>query len=336
MTDWVRLQSEGRYAQVASLLIEECETVDINALAADAYDVISASTEVAVVLQDRLDSACGGGGYYRADPPTIYLHPSILRRDNFTLLHELGHHLQQFHPEWSYVLMDLAPDAALLAEEEVANAVAVQVLMPWVDDALDARDVHPADVMAGLFATTAASRSAVVQRVAGLLPDSAKWILAVADLDGTVQSAATTYADAQPAKGSEQPGFAALASQAMRGPVRRRFSEGLRYSTGSELHDMRAEAVLDADGRYVFVALTPESRFGTGKLIRPSFDCANPSCGRSFEARNVEHCCSKCGHPACTWCSRCGCDPTDTGKTCLNCNMRLTPVELANRSHECW
>jgi hypothetical protein len=318
------------------LLVGHLVGYELDRLRFDAYGTLDRSPEIELVLQDDLTSGCGGGGYYDPDPPTIHLHPSIHRRDNFTLLHELGHHVQERHPEWAFVLLDLSAHARRLAEETVSDEFATQLLMPWTDDPLESRNVHPADVMAGLFNDTPASRSAVLHRVARLLPKEAKWILAVADADGVVRSAISTYADAHPAKGLRQPGFAALVDEAQSGPVRRSFVEGVHYSTGSQLHEMRAEAVSDPDGRYLFIALTPEAQFGTGTITSPTFECSSPSCGRTFDAKWVKRWWSKCGDPHCSWCDRCGCDPTDTGKTCPQCNIRLTPAEVASGEHECW
>ena len=336
MSDWEELQQAGRYPQITTQLIEQFTDYDLEALRVDAYGTVDRSHAINLVLEDDLTSGCGGGGYYRAEPPTIHLHRSIRRRDNFTVLHELGHHVQQHHAEWGFVLLDMSMHARRLAEETVSNEFATQLLMPLGDNIMDSADLHPADVMAGLFQQTTASRSAVVNRVAGLLPKEAKWILAVADANGAVEYARTTYADAQPAKASRQPGFATLATEAEQGPIRRGFYEGLHYSTGSQLHEMRAEAVLDPDGRYLFVALTPQARFGTGKVIWPTFECSNPSCERTFDAKYVKTWCDKCGDPHCPWCRRCACDPTDSGRTCPKCNLRWSPGEVARGAHECW
>lgn len=333
MTDWATLLAEGRCGDIASALIDECD-FDLLALSESPYRTIE--QVITITIQDQLESGCGGGGYYKAQPPTIYLHPSIARRNNFTLLHELGHHLQQHHPELAFELMDLSPHARKLAEEEISNKVASQVLIPWSEELLDARYVHPAELMAGLFATTNASRSAALERVVGLLPKSAKWILVVADLEGVVEHGRTTYTDLQPGKGSHQPGLKALADEAAGGAVRRRFHEGIRYSNRSELHDMYVEAVLDHEGRYLFAALTPEAMFGTGRMDWPTYECANPSCGRTFEAQWVKRYCDKCGDPHCSWCDRCSCEPGATGRTCDRCFMPWAPAEVAAGHHDCY
>ncbi len=333
MTAWAGLLAQGRYGDIAAALIDECG-LDLQALSECPYRVID--RVATIIIQDQLESRCGGGGYYKPQPPTIFLHPSIARRNNFTLVHELGHHLQQHHPELAFELMDLSPHARKLAEEKISNEVASQILLPWSEEPLDARFVHPAELMAGLFSASSASRSAVLERVIGLLPGTAKWILVVSDLEGVVEHGHSTYTDLQPARGSHQPGLKALAEEAASGPVRRRFHEGIRYKTGSELHEMLAEAVLDHEGRYLFVALTPEARFGTGRMDWPTFECANPACGKTFEAKWVKRYCDKCGDPACSWCDRCSCDPTNTGVTCDKCFMPWAPAELAAGRHDCY
>lgn len=333
MTDWADLLTKGHYGDIASALIDGCG-LDLLALSESPYRTIEQVATIAI--QDNLESGCGGGGYYSAQPPTIYLHPSTARRNNFTLLHELGHHLQQHHPEFAFALLDLSPQNRKLAEEKISNEVASRVLLPWSEEPLDARFVHPAELVAGLFATTGASRSATIERVIGLLPQSAKWILVVSDLGGVVEHGHSTYTDFQPAKGSYQPGLKALAEEAMEGPVRRKFHEGIRYSNRSELHDMLVEAVLDHEGRYLFAALTPEARFGTGRVDWPTYECVNPSCGRSFEAKWVRRECDKCGDPACSWCDRCSCDPTNTGVVCNECFLAWTPAEVAAGRHDCY
>lgn len=336
MTDWNQLEARGRYDLIAAQLIEETDAFDYDALAADPWDALGRYAGLGIEVLADMDDRCAGGGYYRSDPPTIYLHPAIRRRDNFTLLHELGHHIQQNHPEWGFILLDKKdPQARTMAEETVSNEIAAQILIPDDGTTLDSRDSHPADAMAGLYATHNASRSAALQHVRKLLPDNAKWILAVADAAGRVQHAATTYSDYQPAKGSLQPGFAALADEAQAGPVRRTFYEDIRYSSGARLDGMRAEAVVDDDGRYVFVALTPAARFGTGKLYKPKHECSNPACGHVFIASGDMRHCDKCDEPFCPNCGKCSCPPVNPTRYCPDCFMPLTPAELRTNSHEC-
>lgn len=336
MTDWDGLKAQGRFDAIAAQLIEDTDAFDYDALAADPWGVLDRYAGIDIKVLDDMDDRCAGGGYYSLHPPTIYLHPAIRRRDNFTLLHELGHHIQQHHQEWAYVLMDMMdPQARTMVEEDVSNEIAAQILIPDDEAVLDARDCHPADVMADVYAASQASRSAALQYVRRHLPDNAKWILAVADTTGRVQHAETTYSDFQPANGVVQHGFAALAEEAQDGPVRRTFHEDIRYRNGSMLDGMRAEAVLDDDGRYVFIALTPTARFGTGKLYWPNYECAYPTCRHTFAASAEIRYCDNCGDPYCPNCGKCSCGTNSPTTYCPDCFMPLTQNEIQTNSHEC-
>lgn len=332
MTDWASLLAQGHYDKIASALIDACD-FDVPALSESPYRTIK--QVITINVQEKLQAGCGGGGYYKPKPPTIYLHPSSARRNNFTLLHELGHHLQQHHSELHFALLDLSAQARKRAEEKISDEVASQILLSGTGEPLDACHVHPAELMVGLYKATKASRSAVLEHVIKKLPETAKWILVVTDLDGIVQHGHSTYTHFQPAKGSHQPGLKALVEQAAEGPVRRQFHEGIRYSNGSELHDMLVEAALDHEGHYLFAALTPEYRFGTGRIDWPVYECSNPACSKTFEAKWVKRHCDKCDEPACSWCDRCSCDPTTTKITCDKCFMPWAPEEVAAGHHDC-
>jgi len=337
MSVWETLLEKRDSGAIARRLINDCEGFDLEELRDDPYTAFSHSAELSVKLRESLTYGCGGGGYYRAQPPTIYLHPSILRRDNFTLLHEFGHHLQARHPEWAFLLLDLSREPRRRVEEAVCDEVASEILMPWHNGSVVPDDCHPADLMAGFFASCNASRSAVMMKVKKLLPTSARWILVVVDLDGRVQASISTYADPPPAKGSVQQSLVQLAREAMFGPVRRDFPEGIRYSTEGVLDGTRAEAVLDHNGRYLFAALTPAARFGaTTGVVYPTYDCSNPACARTFDSRCSQGLCSRCGEPQCPHCGSCGCEPLDSGQTCPRCFLRISPGEIARGTHDCY
>ncbi len=246
MDGWEDL-AVGRDAHaIASRIIAECTTFNFAALRDNPLGAVMGSVGIEVEIEDGLiKTGCGGGGYYRPKPPTIHLHPATYRRDNFTVLHELGHHLQQTHDQWGFTLIDMAERERRDIEEKVCDQFAAQVLMPVSDTDRHATSLHPADVMAGLFARWEASRSAILQRVREMMPQGARWLLAVSDLDGVVITSATTYDDPQPPKGLVQEGFRRVAVEAVDAAVRREFHEGIEYKTGSVLDGMRVEAALD-------------------------------------------------------------------------------------------
>ena len=106
---WDELAAGRKAEAIAARIIEECVTFNLAAVSDVPLGTLVQSTEITVTIEDGLaDTGCGGGGYYRPSPPTIHLHPATYRRDNFTLLHELGHHLQQWHDQWGFALIDMA------------------------------------------------------------------------------------------------------------------------------------------------------------------------------------------------------------------------------------
>ncbi|MGV9860926.1 ImmA/IrrE family metallo-endopeptidase [Gordonia sp. NPDC003425] len=340
MVAWEDLGTVENAGTVASHLIAGLSDAGFDIVALRDYPLTALleSAELHVEFEDDLSAGfCGGGGYYRDDPPTIHLHQATYRRDNFTLLHELGHHLQRRHPDWHWILMDIHPqEVRRSVEEAVSNDFAAQVLMPVDQSDLDATAIHPADVMAGIFARTGASRSAAMQRVRGMLPRAARWILAVADEDGRVITSLSTYEDAQPPIDLVQEGFREVYAEAVDGGVRRDFLEGVEYRTGSVLSDMRVEAVLDHQERYVFIALRPTAVNGAGTLTFPSAECSNPACGEFFSPRQSPGRCDSCQQFRCPTCRRCSCEATRSATVCPGCNLAYTASELAGAEHECF
>lgn len=337
MITWEECGHTGRAGDVAAALIAECDTFDFGALGDDPLVALQEYDEVAVSIEENLrPGGCGGGGYYRPDPPTIHLHRATGRRDNFTVLHELGHHVQQRHSAWSWVLMDIPPDERRSVEEAVANHFAAQILMPVSQDDRDASAHHPADVMAGIFARTTASRAAALQRVREMLPRRSRWMLAVSELDGVVTTSCSSYDDPQPPTGFAQSGFRQIADEASEGPVRREFHEGIEYRTGSVLDGMRIEAALDFEERYLFVALRPTAVNGTGTWTYPEQECSNPGCGSFFATQDSTGRCGTCLDYKCPVCRLCGCAIMERPAVCGQCNMAFTPAEKASGEHDCW
>jgi hypothetical protein len=340
VTDWRGLAASGDYSRIAQALLGDAGELDLPLLQEDPWAAIAEMPDLIISTQDALPNGSCGGGYYDRKTRTIYLHPSGRRRNNFTLLHELGHHHQQNHPEWGFVLMDdIHPLQRRKVEESVSDQFAAEVLLrslPTTDS--DQAVQSPALVMACLFSDSAASRSAVLKHVAGTLRNREKWILAVADLNGKVVQAEVTYEQYPPKRGMVQPGFARLATEAADGLLHRRvFSEGMVYQRGGELHDMKVEAVLDEEATHVFVALTPVHRFGMGKIEAAWYLCGNDGCAVD------EHCaetdsewCRQCDEPKCPGCNGCNCGSTIRSTQCSECRVTITPYEKENELHECW
>lgn len=322
MDGWDDLAAGRDARAIAARIAAECTTFNLAALRDDPFGTLVRSTEISVEIEDGLaNTGCGGGGYYRPLPPTIHLHPATSRRDNFTLVHELGHHLQQSHDRWGFALIDMAEGERRKIEEQVSDQFAAQILMPMGDADLRDASFHPADVMAGLFARWEASRSAVLQRVREMLPSDSRWLLAVADLDGVVITSATTYDDPQPPKGFAHDGFRRVAAEAMESAVRREFHEGIEYRTGAVLDGMRVEAAIDHEERYVFIALRPTTVNGSGTWTFPLQECSNSLCEMTFQAKQSSGRCGTCQEFKCPDCHRCGCATVARRAACTVCGL---------------
>jgi hypothetical protein len=334
---WDDLAASHDARAIAARIIEECTTFNLAALRDAPLGTLSRNSGIAVEIEDGLtDTGCGGGGYYRPSPPTIHLHPATWRRDNFTLIHELGHHLQQTHDQWGFALIDMTDGVRRKIEEQVCDQFAAQVLMPVGER--DRRDasLHPADVMAGLFARSEASRPAIMLRVREMLPAESRWVLAVADLDGVVTTSASTYDDPQPPKGLAQEGFRRVAAEAMDSAVRREFHEGIEYRTGTVLDGMYVEAALDHEERYVFLALRPATANGSGTWDYQSQECSNPVCEKTFQTHRSSGRCETCTDFKCPHCHRCSCTAPPRPTRCPSCFTEYSVAEMASGNHQCW
>lgn len=120
---------------------------------------------------------CSVFGYYEHrthEPSVIHVHPSAtFARDSFTILHELGHHVQRQHADWMDVRFEVSRTLGTLWEERVADAFAAELLMP--------KDIFGSDTsilsarsLSDMHSRTLASRAAVAMRALELAPRTLK------------------------------------------------------------------------------------------------------------------------------------------------------------------
>ncbi|WP_367657424.1 ImmA/IrrE family metallo-endopeptidase [Clavibacter michiganensis] len=278
---------------------------------------------------NTITTSCQFHGRYTFRPPTIYVTRSTNRaRDNFTVLHEYGHHLQKHTGPWVYqVLTKLTPFDRELLEERVADAFASSVLIP--DSLLYASfaGTLSASHLASVHAASSASRHAVLRRAIDLATEPT--CLVVTDLDGKVRAAESNSEDFyQPAKDSYQPDLERLSSQAGYGrSVTGYTREGLRYSTGTARSDLRIDTHSDQGGAYYFHVLTPTYRFGSQQWHDEEVECVNAACEEVFRAYpSIRH--DSCGGYRCPNCSQCACEP-QAAATCPRCFTELSAADMA-------
>lgn len=226
---------------------------DIEALTLDAFDELGHRDDFHVVSvpefippDAQLDCSVSGG--YREQPPTLVVTRSMSkRRQQFTLLHELGHHIQR---------TDLALGEAVLAhrepeqfEEAACDALAARILLP--DDMVASvvnSEGPTARTAVELFDLSNASRAAICVRLAGLLRSAA--VVAVLDESGTVTFAAARGGLYPPRRLSNQ-----IDNPLVRSMIERRDDQPLlirndaliRYSNGGSSIQLYGQAAWAGD-----------------------------------------------------------------------------------------
>lgn len=267
----------------------------------------------------RNPGLCNTDGLYQPDPPRILIAASTSpRRQTFTALHELGHHLAFQHEDIADLLW--GPDGDRVGEE-LADAFAAFVLFP--DDMIEevfTQQGPTAQQVADLFTASHASRAACCVAASNLL--NVEGYVLVTDLDAAVQYAASAHMPYRLRRGVHQPDGGLITKAAALGHARGTFH--VQYPAGSLSPPMAADAV--RDDYYVFVVAvqgrppwgaawdTP----GDARPIAPERHCLH--CGAVWEGWAGEAC-DKCGQPPCLECSRCACVSDIPERRCPDCGL---------------
>lgn len=184
----------------------------------DAAEIASLDPRGAVLLMPDVEliedvslrpAKCPIDRTYDPQPPRIRYRPHESRRDNFTLLHELAHHLLAQDTEWCFTV---APQldrqrvgAARSHEEGIANTFAADVL---ISPELAAEAfVHgvTSSACAELFKRGVASATACLVR--GLKEPGDRLVM-LSDHDGQVWFSSSNGEPFSPGRGVQQPAIA--------------------------------------------------------------------------------------------------------------------------------
>ena len=321
----------------ARRLLEPLGGAARDALAADPEGAVRDVFGIAVTVSDRaLESDCGIDGLYFAPPPRIEVAASASRRrEHFTVCHEFGHHLQHEDDELMGLFESLGP-AGEAVEEDVADTVAAELLMPSdrVRDVIGAAGPRARDV-AGLFTQTQASREACCVRAAQTL--RAPGYVVLADVDGTVRFAALSRTVYRVGRGTAQHDGHLLARAGRTGSARG--TERLAYASGTLSDWMHGDAV--ADGGYVFGVFTTGAPPWGGLSVLPSdgprgADVSCVRCDNDFEAFGRP--CASCGDHRCPECGGCSCDDapaTAPDRLCGACFLTKPRAQFAGDGSVC-
>lgn len=287
--------------------------------------------DISVRFVSHVPGACGVSGYYRPNPPTINVRrANSVERDNFTVLHELGHHLQQSDPAWAFEVLSALDDHARdRLEEAVSDALATNILLP--DSVLEAHfgdDELRASAIADLHASTVASRRACCMAAFTWTADKA--LIFLTDLEGKVEFCLSTHESLYPVPwGGVQPDVARMirnTASTIPGAAGNA-QEGLTYSTGNRRDDIRLDLAFDHQSRWVFVVARPTTRFGDQQWSKKTRECSNNSCGTIFDVDATTQSCPKCHDYKCPECSECSCE-SDL-PFCSECWTQLSTADFA-------
>jgi len=257
-------------------------TGDIEALTLDAFDALAQRVDVAVArvpefvpADAQLDCSVSGG--YRENPPTLVVTRSMsTRRQHFTVLHELGHHIQR--TELALGEAVLAHREPELFEEAACDAFAARLLLPQdMVASVMAPDGPNARIAVELFALSNASRAAISVRLAGLLKPAA--VVAVLDESGVVTFAASRGGLFPPRRSSpqtENPLVRSMIERREDGTVVTRNDAHICYSTGGTSMQLYGQAAWAGDRMIAimveeaapWLSFSPP-RDGTAKFARP-------------------------------------------------------------------
>lgn len=256
------------------------------------------------------------------------------RRDAFTALHELGHHIQHTTAEIADELADLPPEITFAVEDRICEEFAAAILIPATTaTAVLGTGTPTAGDIVTLTRRTSASRPAVVIRAHENI--TVPGMVVLLDADDRVQIAPSR--GLPPLRRGSTQSNAEVVKKA-----RRRQAEGdsdfritdddtrFQYRDGIEGTSLFAQ-VADIGGGYLVIVAVTENPPWRDRFTMPKRDmgpraaerlCLHPDCGVSFTSWEEAH--DLCGEPPCPVCHRCGCSLNRVReRVCQGCHLMV-------------
>lgn len=272
---------------------------------------------------------CSVAGGYRWDPPTLIVTESMSRRrQQFTLLHELGHHIQKTDIALGTAVVEHHEPEAF--EDACCDAFAARVLLP--DDLVNtyiSERGPTVNTATGLFQASNASRAAICVRLAGQL--GSPGVVVVLDPAGAVTFAAARGGLFPPARGSDQTAnpLVQAALHASHGRTITRDDAQIWYRSGHSSERLYGQAAWAKDRLFVimvadrapWLAFSPP-RTGTVEQANDSWEECE-QCRQEFAADVM---CPTCEQPRCPS-DHCGCTAR-ADKTCMECFLQKHPSQF--------
>ncbi|MEU3475323.1 hypothetical protein [Rhodococcus sp. NPDC006774] len=327
-------RQQGILEQLAARLRERSMTIDgipNDALFENPTHAITENSTIRIRITDHRPEGCSVDGLYRPDPPTITLARTGSGRDNFTVLHEFGHHLQAHDEAWQDILWKIGQPLRGWIEEDLSDVYASTVLIP--DHFLDPTARFSSQTLVSLFEKTRASRQAVLVRAVRSYLDGEQLFATVCDLVGRVEfGMSTNTALAPPPRGMIQPDFAHLIAEVLSKGVNGghgRSSTGIIYGSGATRDDVSLDVAL-AGGSYAFVVGRKLERYADDSWSVADRVCSSEACNEVFEVTAASERCIKCAEALCPACQSCDClSHVATRGICPRCFTGLYAADIA-------
>lgn len=286
---------------------------------------------------------CAVDGVYLSDydVPRIGLSESgSVQRDNFTALHELGHHLQQTE----VFLLDrlvARPDGGRALEESACDQFAAHILIPDAIAQATLGSGVPSAVAVTRLAEQlpGASRSAIAIRAIQQVEGDGHVV--VLDDDGTVLFSASTTA-IRPSRGSDQRDTAIWNATQHARPRRPATARGQFRYKGLASGDTYYMQAAPARRGFIVVAVLEKAPWLPIAVNIPEYAaygkcyvCKHLSCMTEFHA-GPNDLCARCGQPTCPRCGRCACSLRAPGEfLCTGCFLWKGAAERAGAGDIC-
>lgn len=295
------------------------DPTDHQLLADDPHEAVAALYGITIVIHPPGHTIAGGCGvhglYIPGDPPMIEITESISRRrDGFTILHELGHHLSRSDATITDELYELPDKDKRKSHELVADAIAGRLLVTDTDANEAFGNGVTAVAVRNLFNITKASREACCVRAADALTQRGAVMLMRDNIAVYTSHHSTPW---YVARSTPQADTGPLAQVANGG--HKTGQTTVQFATGNTSTPMYADAMAGDDG-WVFAVLTLD-RPAAGGLTVPlgkfsaEDDIECTICEFTFTPWGKPHICGEYQCPN----GHCGCDKRPPTKLCQIC-----------------
>jgi hypothetical protein len=328
-------------AETMTMAVETARPGALARLRVDPLTELMQWDELSVTLVEETPSkeGCSVAGSYQPTPPTLVVARSrSTGRRNFTVLHELGHHLQQTNVDLGNTVFHYSdPDQF---EEQSCDAFAAQILLPdnELRSTIDPRGPTPQDVVDLFTSHSSASREACCVWAARHLRGSGAVVLL--DSTGVVQFAAPK-GFVPPAKRSNQ-SRTPLIESALRDPRggATRDETYVVYRNGGQSDTLFGQARWFDDNYLVAVLVTHNVPWKSLAIPRSSTRRDSHGqwwlCETCEDSFLVNERCERCREPRCSG-GHCGCHAARIAKDkqCKGCFLTLHPSRFEAGSDYC-